>query len=109
MLVQGGLFTDRSPLQRLALAQPQVQEALRQGEVAVVSDAALTGDAHSQLILVALASPELGPKLNNPAALKPGQWAWIQRDQLPGINPQGWTTVATGDDLSPWTLVRRNR
>ena len=109
LLVQGGLFTDRSPLQRVALAQPQVQDALRQGAVAVVSEAALTGDAHSQLILVALASPELGPKLNSPAALQPGQWAWIQRDQLAGLKPPQWTTVAAGDDLAPWTLVRRNR
>jgi 4-amino-4-deoxy-L-arabinose transferase-like glycosyltransferase len=109
LLVQGGLFTDRSPLQRLALAQPQVQAALRQGEVAVVSDAPLTGEAHSQLILVALASPKLGPKLNSPTALRPGQWAWIQRDQLAGLKPPLWSTVASGDDLAPWTLVRRNR
>jgi 4-amino-4-deoxy-L-arabinose transferase-like glycosyltransferase len=109
LLVQGGLFTDRSPLQRMALAQPQVQDVLHQGAVAVVSDAALSGDAHSQLILVALASPELGPKLNSPAALQPGQWAWIQQDQLAGLQPPQWTTVAAGDDLAPWTLVRRNR
>lgn len=108
LLVQGGLFTDRSPLQRLALAEPQIQAALRQGPVAVISGESMSGEAHSQLILVALASPELGPKLESPAALRPGQWAWIQRDQAARLEPPRWSTVAASDDLAPWTLVRRN-
>lgn len=109
LLIQGGLFTDRSPLQRLALAQPQVQAALHQGPVAVVSSNALSGEAHSQLILVALASPQLGPMLNTLEALPPGQWAWIERDQAAELKPPQWSTVPAGDDLAPWTLVRRNR
>ncbi len=109
MLVQGGLFTDRSPLQRLALAQPEVQSALRQGTVAVVSGPALSGEAHAQLILVALATPQLGPQLITPEQLKPGQWAWMQRDEAAALVPPQWTTAAAGDDLAPWTLVRRNR
>jgi hypothetical protein len=109
MLVQGGLFTDRSPLQRLALAQPEVQSALRQGTVAVVSGPALSGEAHAQLILVALATPQLEPQLITPEQLKPGQWAWMQRDQAAALVPPQWTTAAAGDDLAPWTLVRRNR
>ena len=109
LLVQGGLFTDRSPKQRLALAQAPIQAALIQGPVAVVSSNALSGEAHSQLILVALATPQLGPKLKTLAELPPGQWAWIERDQAAELKPPRWSAVAAGDDLAPWTLVRRNR
>ena len=109
LLVQGGLFTDRSPKQRLALAQAPIQAALIQGPVAVVSSNGLSGEAHSQLILVALATPQLGPKLKTLAELPPGQWAWIERDQAAELKPPRWSAVAAGDDLAPWTLVRRNR
>jgi hypothetical protein len=104
--VQAGLFTDRSPLQRQALAATAVQTALAEGPVAVIAPEPLSGDAHSQLILVALGSPQLGPRLQRLEQLPPGQWAWIQRPQLP--QAPGLSTVAAGDDLAPWTLVRRN-
>lgn len=109
LLVQAGVFTNRTPLQRQALAQPQIQAALQQGPVAVVSKSRLSGDAHAQLILVALASPELGPKLDSSDALPTGQWAWIQRDEARKLKEPRWSSVVAGDDLAPWTLVRRNR
>jgi len=108
LLVQAGLFTDRSPLQRLALQAPSLQAALGEGPVAVVAPEPLSGEAHSQLILVALGSPTLGPRLNELEQLPPGQWAWIQRQQLPAAPSAPLSTVAAGDDLAPWTLVRRN-
>ena len=108
LLVQGGLFTDRSPLQRLALQAPAIQAALQQGPVAVIAPEPLSGDAHSQLILVALGSPQLGPRLAGLDQLQAGQWAWIQQQQLPAARPPELSTVAAGDDLAPWTLVRRN-
>ena len=106
LLVQAGLFTDRSALQRQALAAAAVQSALAEGPVAVIAPEPLSGDAHSQLILVALGSPQLGPRLQRLEQLPPGQWAWIQRGQWP--QTPALSTVAAGDDLAPWTLVRRN-
>jgi hypothetical protein len=108
LLVQAGLFTDRSPLQRLALQAPTLQAALREGTMAVIAPEPLSGEAHSQLILVALGSPQLGPRLNALDQLPPGQWGWIQRQQLPAAPSPQLSTVAAGDDLAPWTLVRRN-
>ncbi len=108
LLVQAGLFTDRSPLQRMALQAPALQAALGQGPVAVIAPEPLSGDAHSQLILVALGSPHLGPRLDGLDQLPAGQWAWIQREQLPPAPSPALSTVAAGDDLAPWTLVRRN-
>ena len=107
LLVQAGLFTDRSPLQRLALQAPAIQSALGQGPVAVIAPEPLSGDAHSQLILVALGSPQLGPRLSALDQLPQGQWAWIQQQQLPAARMPELSTVAAGDDLAPWTLVRR--
>ena len=108
LLVQAGLFSDRSPLQRLALEAPAIQAALHQGPVAVIAPEPLSGEAHSQLILVALGSPQLGPRLQRLEQLPAGQWAWIQRDQQPAEGEAGLSTLAAGDDLAPWTLVRRN-
>jgi hypothetical protein len=76
--------------------------------VAVIAPEPLSGDAHSQLILVALGSPQLGPRLTALDQLPQGQWAWIQQQQLPAARMPELSTVAAGDDLAPWTLVRRN-
>ena len=108
LLVQSGLFTDRSPLQRRALESAALQGALSQGPVAVVAPAPLDGDAHSQLILVALGTPHLGPMLRSLNDVPPGRWAWIQEQELSRIqSSEPITTLAKGSDLAPWTLVRR--
>jgi len=107
LMVQAGLFTDRSPQLRQALEQPALQEALRKGPVAVISGGSLSGEAHAQLILLALAAPELGPKLDSAEALQPGQTAWIETSQLQDPANQGLRSLASGDDLAPWTLVRK--
>ena len=107
LLVQAGLFTDRSPQLRQALEQPGLQQALSAGPVAVISGGSLSGEAHAQLILLALATPELGPKLSSAEALTPGQTAWIETSQLQDPANQGLRSLASGDDLAPWTLVRK--
>jgi hypothetical protein len=78
LLVQAGLFSDRSAALRLALAEPAIVNALAQGPVAVVAPEPLSGEAHAQLILLALASPQLGPRLESAAALPAGGLAWMQ-------------------------------
>ncbi|MFZ9749565.1 MAG: ArnT family glycosyltransferase, partial [Vulcanococcus sp.] len=108
LLVQAGLFSDRSPQLRQALEAPHLKAELAAGPVAVISSGPLSGDAHAQLILLALAAPELGPKLSNPAALSAGQLAWIETSQLQDPANQGLQPLTSGDDLAPWTLVRKS-
>ena len=106
LLVQAGLFSDRSGALRLALAEPAIAHALGQGPVAVVAPEPLSGEAHAQLILLALASPKLGPRLPNLEALPAGGLAWVQgvqaaRDRAPKLE-----VVASGETLGDWALVK---
>ncbi len=106
LLVQAGLFSDRSGALRLALAEPAIVQALAQGPVAVVAPEPLSGDAHAQLILLALASPQLGPRLPSLAALPAGGLAWVQglpaaRERAPQL-----AVLASGETLGDWALVR---
>jgi len=107
LLVQGGLFTDRSPLARVAVKTPAIQAVLQQGQVAVIAPEPLSGEAHSQLILMALATPQLGHRLSNLEQLPVGQWAWIQREQAASAHSAAFTVMPPNDDLLPWTLVQR--
>ena len=107
LLVQAGLFSDRSGALRLALAEPAIVSALGQGPVAVLAPEPLSGEAHAQLILLALASPQLGPRLPSLEALPAGGLAWVQgvqavRDQAPRVE-----LVASGETLADWALVRK--
>ena len=106
LLVQTGTFTDRSPQWRIALEQPALAQALADGPVAVVLPANLSGDGHAQLILLALASPQLGPRLAGPEALAPGQRAWLPRALAEGPKGQRLERLSAGDDLGEWMLVR---
>ena len=106
VLVQAGLFSDRSGALRLALAEPAIVHALGQGPVAVVAPEPLSGEAHAQLILLALASPQLGPRIPNLEALPAGGLAWVQGLQAARAGAPGIEVVASGETLGDWALVK---
>ncbi len=106
LLVQGGLFSDRSPALRQALSDGAIQPLLAAEPVAVISGSPLSGQAHAQLILLALGTPQLGAKVESAAALKPGSLAWIETPALQDSANRELIPLASGDDLAPWTLVR---
>jgi len=106
LLVQGGLFSDRSPAVRQALSAGELPALLAAEPVAVISQGSLSGQAHAQLILVALGTPQLGPKLENAKDLAPGALAWIESTALQDSANRDLIPLASGDDLAPWTLVR---
>ena len=106
LLVQGGLFSDRSPAVRQALSSGELPALLAAEPVAVISQGSLSGQAHAQLILVALGTPQLGPKLKSAQDLPPGALAWIESAALRDSANRDLIPLASGDDLAPWTLVR---
>lgn len=101
VLVQAGLFTDRSPVQRQALARPAAAQALAAGPIAAAAAAPLSGEEHAGLILVALASPRLIPRLGAPEKVPPGDRVWIRRQELPA----GWPVQLQAPELEPWLLA----
>ena len=104
LLVQGGVFTDRSPALRQALAPTAVQAALRHGPIQAAAASPLSGSDHAQLILLALASPNTPSQLLQPAAVAPGQRVWIRRVEL-GDAP--WRLVLEAPALQGWVLAER--
>lgn len=106
LLVQAGLFSDRSSALRLALAEPAIAHALGQGPVAVVAPEPLSGEAHAQLILLALASPQLGPRIPSLEALPAGGLAWVRGVQAARDPSRNLEVVASGETLGDWALVK---
>ncbi|MCT0208861.1 glycosyltransferase family 39 protein [Synechococcus sp. CS-1332] len=101
LLVQAGLFTDRSPLQRQALARPEAAMALAAGPIAAAAGAPLSGEEHAGLILVALASPSLIPRIGAAERVPAGERVWIRRQEL----PTGWPVRLQAPELEPWVLA----
>ncbi len=106
LLVQAGLFSDRSGALRLALAEPAIVHALGQGPVAVVAPEPLSGEAHAQLILLALASPQLGARVPSLESLPAGGLAWVQGVQAVRDPSRNLEVVASGETLGDWALVK---
>jgi 4-amino-4-deoxy-L-arabinose transferase-like glycosyltransferase len=107
VLVQGGLFTDRSPQLARALAAPELQALLGPAQVQVVAPDPLGGEDHAQLILLALGTPQLGGRLQDPAALRPGQRAWMRTPPGQSEPPKTLRQLAGGRDLGDWWLVEK--
>jgi hypothetical protein len=102
LLVQAGLFSDRSPRQRQALERPEATAALAAGPIAAVAGAPLSGEEHARLILVALASPRLTPRIGPAERVPPGERVWIRRRELPA----GWSVRLQAPELEPWVLAQ---
>ncbi|MFM8258455.1 MAG: ArnT family glycosyltransferase [Vulcanococcus sp.] len=104
LLVQGGLFSDRSPALRLALAPAAVQAQLRSLPIEAAAASPLSGEDHATLILLALATPHTPTQLLDPAAVAAGQRVWIRRTDL-GSKP--WHLLLQDSALQGWVLAER--
>jgi len=104
LLVQGGLFSDRSPSLRLALAPAAVQAQLRSQPIEAAAASPLSGEDHATLILLALATPRTPTQLLDPAAVAAGQRVWIRRTDL-GSRP--WHLLLQDSALQGWVLAER--
>ncbi len=105
LLTQAGLFSDRSPALRRALAPPAVQNLLAERPIQAAATAPLSGDDHAQLILLALATPTTPDQLLSAAAVAPGQRIWLRRSELPA--GKDWRVLLEAPALRGWVLAER--
>jgi hypothetical protein len=105
LLTQAGLFSDRSPALRRALAPPAVQNLLAERPIQAAATAPLSGDDHAQLILLALATPTTPDQLLSAAAVAPGQRLWLRRSELPA--GKDWRVLLEAPALRGWVLAER--
>ena len=105
LLTQAGLFSDRSPALRRALAAPAAGRQLAGRDIQAAVAGPLPGADHAQLILLALATPRIPGRLLEPAAVGPGERVWIRRQDLAAAGP--WRIVLDGPALQGWVLAER--
>ena len=109
LLVQGGVFSDRTQGLRLALEHPVLQNALTQDSVRLIATAPLSDDDQKMVILLSLATPHLQAKPINPSQLKAGELAWSRSTDLQSLpaarRPQP-VMAQQPEALGSWQLVR---
>lgn len=109
LLVQGGLFSDRTPALRLVLEQPQLQQLLQQQPIQLIAAAPLNDDDQVMVILLGLATPHLQAKPIQPSELQAGRLAWSRTGDLVTLPkdqaPQPLLHPAPAA-LGAWQLVR---
>ena len=104
-LTQAGLFSDRSPELRQALAAPAIQNLLRRPGIQAAAGQPLSEAEHAQLILLALATADTPDQLLQPQAVAPGQLVWIRRPELDASGP--WQVHLSAPALEDWVLAER--
>ncbi|MEB3275762.1 MAG: glycosyltransferase family 39 protein [Cyanobacteriota bacterium] len=105
LLSQAGLFSDRSPALRQALQQPAARAALQQPGIQAAFNGPLSDADHALLILLALATQPSPDQVLQPAAVAPGQWVWIRRQEFG--EPARWRLALQGPALGSWVLAER--
>lgn len=104
-LTQAGLFTDRSPELRQALAATSVENLLGRPGIQAAAGQPLSEADHAQLILLALATTHTPNQLLQPQAVAAGQMVWIRRPELDGLGR--WRVHLTAPALEDWVLAER--
>jgi len=90
-LLQGGVFIDHSPAVRLKLTDPAVQAAMARGPVHILAPSTAGDEAQKELILLAVAAPQLGPLHTSAETVPAGVAVW----QLQGNSWQLHTAWST--------------
>jgi 4-amino-4-deoxy-L-arabinose transferase-like glycosyltransferase len=109
LLVQGGLFSDRTPALRLALEQPGLKKVLDQEPVQLIAAGPLSDDDQVMVILLALATPNLKATPIAPSQLRAGQLAWSRSSDLltmPATSRPRPLQAQSPAALGSWQLVR---
>lgn len=109
LLVQGGLFSDRTPALRLALEQPALQRLLQEQPIALIASAPMSDDDQVMVILLGLATPRFASRPIAVEQLQPGQLAWSRSLDLETAAaervPQS-VLASPPAALGHWRLVR---
>lgn len=109
LLVQSGLFSDRSPALRRALEQPELQRLLQEEPIALIASAPLSDDDQVTVILLGLATPRFASQPIAAEQLQPGHLAWSRHRDLETTAPERAPQSVLASPpaaLGSWRLVR---
>ena len=108
ILVQSGIFNDRSKAIRIEAQRAINQENLSQHKVEIITGGLEDENASKKIIKLALFMPNLGNGVNSFKELKNNQYAWLALPDKNLVQSDKYKIVYDSKILYPWKLIFKN-
>ena len=101
LLVQGGLFSDRSPIERRDLARPSIQHILKTKRLIIIAG---NGYNHAELILLGLHARNLSKRIESFDDVPTGSWFICWQPEEPRCETEAHWQMIEGNSFKNWVL-----
>ena len=108
LLVQSGVFSDRSKEIRIEAQNVIKSENLSSKKVEIITRGLRDEYATKKIIKLAIFMPNLGNGISNIQDLEINQYAWISIPDGESIDKDKFRILYDSKNLYPWKLVKKN-
>ncbi len=108
LLLQSGLFTDRSRELRETMEYLTSLDILKNQIIHVDRRKTESKKAQSRLIRISLLTPNLGDRIESLDKMKPSDLAWSTMSSKELNETNSYQVIYDHETLSPWKLIRKN-
>ena len=107
LLVQSGVFSDRSKEIRIEAQNVIKNENLSSKKVEIITSGLRDEYATKKIIKLAIFMPNLGNGISNIQDLEKNQYAWISIADRESIDKEKFRILYDSKNLYPWKLVKK--
>tara|TARA_Y100001970_G_scaffold189609_1_gene230507 strand:- start:12960 stop:14537 length:1578 start_codon:yes stop_codon:yes gene_type:complete len=107
LIIQSGLFTDRSKNIRESMEKVIALENLNNKIVNINTSDIIDNNSHSKIIRIALLTPNLGSGIENFNKFETFELLWTTKSTLEKLDEKLFKVIYQDKYLNPWILVRK--
>ena len=107
LLLQSGLFSDRSRELRLTMEYLSSLDILQKHEIKVDKSSIRDEESQSKIIRISLLTPHLGEGIDSFKNLKNPDYVWTTLSKKTQFEDENFQIIYDDDILSPWKLIKK--
>ena len=107
LLIQSGLFTDRSKELRQSMERLIALEDLKNQVIYVKKSDIVDNASQSKIIRIALLTPNLGKGINKLNEVEPLRYIWTTKSTFQDVDRKSFELIYEDNYLNPWILVKK--
>tara|TARA_Y100001970_G_scaffold236396_1_gene296133 strand:+ start:160 stop:1659 length:1500 start_codon:yes stop_codon:yes gene_type:complete len=107
LIIQSGLFTDRSRNLRESMEKVIALENLSSKTIYVQKNNITDSNAHSKIIRIALLTPNLGKGIDNLNEVSPNELIWTEESEFEAKENKMFKILYKDKYLYPWILIKK--
>ena len=105
LLLQSGLFTDRSRDVREEMEYVSSLDIVKNQPIKVDKEGIMNSQSHSKIIRISLLTPKLGEIVKDIDHLKKSELAWTNESKVIKKDNNSYEVIYKNDHLKPWILI----